>query len=400
MSNKTKDVADLFNTYIMGTYTPSVALVSGHGSKVRDVDGMQYLDFTSGIATLACGHTHEKVVKAIQEQAGTIVHMSNLFYNTNQILLAQRLSKLAGGGKCFFCNSGAEANEGMVKLARYWGQAKGKYEVITMQGSFHGRTLAMCAATGQGKIQKGYDPLPVGFAYAEFDNIESVRAQINEKTVAIMLEPIQAEGGVISASREFFAGVRKLCDQHGILMLVDDIQTGMGRTGAFFGWQEYGIRPDVFTLAKSLGGGLPLGALVATPALSDVWIPGAHGSTFGGNPVACAAALAVIDVIESDKLCERATIAGNLLREALEGLAEKYPQILSVRGAGLLLGLVVEGPAKDVVDACRGMGLLCCTAGEHVVRFLPPLNVTDSELEEAMDMISDACDQLFGEGAE
>lgn len=391
MNDKTQDIADLFNTYLMGTYSPSVALTSGHGCKVRDINGMQYLDFTSGIACLACGHTNPAVVTAIQNQANVLVHMSNLFYNTQQILLAQKLSKLAGGGKCFFCNSGAEANEGMVKLARAWGHDKGKYEVITFNNSFHGRTLAMCAATAQEKIQRGFDPLPVGFAYAEFNDIESVKAAINDKTVAVMLEFVQGEGGVIPADPEFVKALRELCDSKGILMLADEIQTGMGRTGSFFAWQDYGVRPDVFTLAKALGGGLPLGAIIAKPEYSNVFKPGMHGTTFGGNPVACAASMAVINLIEEEGLCERATEVGALFMEALEGFAEAFPeQVVAVRGKGLLIGMVVEGSAKAIVDECALNGLLCCTAGEHVVRFLPPLNITDKELEEGLEMLSDA----------
>jgi len=398
--SKSTDIAALFDQYVMHTYAPAATLTSGSGCKVRDPDGMTYLDFTAGIAVHNVGHCHHKVVKAIQDQVATLGHCSNLFYNVNQALLAQRLSKLSLNGKCFFCNSGAEANEAMVKLARLWGHEKGKYEVITMQNSFHGRTLAMIAATGQAKVQKGFDPLPIGFAYAEFNNLDSVKEAVNERTVAVMVEAVQGEGGVIAATEEFMVGVRKLCDEKGLLLLCDEVQCGMGRTGKWFGWQNYPVKPDAFTLAKSLADGIPMGALVASPALSDLFKPGMHASTFGGNPVSSAAAMAVMDVIEEEALVKRAEEAGNLFVEGLKVFVEKYAQVLEVRGKGLMVGMVVEGDAKEVVNACRDMGLLCCVAGEHVVRFLPPLNVKDGDLEEALEMIGDALEQLFGEQEE
>ncbi|MDD4174098.1 MAG: aspartate aminotransferase family protein [Kiritimatiellia bacterium] len=394
--SKSTDIAALFDQYVMHTYAPTATLTSGSGCKVRDPDGKTYLDFTSGIAVHNVGHCHPKVVKAVQDQVATLGHCSNLFYNVNQALLAQRLSKLSLNGKCFFCNSGAEANEAMIKLARLWGHEKGKFEVITLQNSFHGRTLATMAATAQAKIQKGYDPLPIGFAYAEFNNLESVAAAVNERTVAVMLEAVQGEGGVIPATEEFMAGVRKLCDEKGLLMLCDEVQCGMGRTGKWFGWQNYAVKPDAFTLAKSLADGIPMGALIASPALSDVFTPGTHASTFGGNPVSSATALAVLEVIEEEALLKRAEETGALFTEGLNLFVEKHKQVLEIRGKGLMLGMVVEGAAKEVVDMCRDMGLLCCVAGEHVVRFLPPLNIKESDLEEALEMIGDALDELYG----
>ena len=398
--SKSTDIAALFDQYVMHTYAPTATLTSGSGCKVRDPDGKTYLDFTAGIAVHNVGHCHHKVVKAVHDQVATLGHCSNLFYNVNQALLAQRLSKLSLNGKCFFCNSGAEANEAMVKLARLWGHDKNKFEVITMQNSFHGRTLAMIAATGQAKVQKGFDPLPIGFTYAEYNNLESVKAAVNERTVAVMLEAVQGEGGVIAATEEFMVGVRKLCDEKGLLMLCDEVQCGMGRTGKWFGWQNFPVKPDAFTLAKSLADGIPMGALVATPALSDLFKPGMHASTFGGNPVSSAAALAVMDVIEEEALVKRAEESGALFVEGLGVFVEKYKQVLEVRGKGLMVGLVVDGSAKEVVDACRVMGLLCCVAGEHVVRFLPPLSVKESDLEEALEMIGDALDQMYGEQEE
>lgn len=397
MSKKTDDIAKLYSQYLVPTYAPAVALVSGTGSKVVDIDNMQYYDLTAGIATLACGHSHPKVVKAIEEQAKTLSHASNLYFNTNMVLLAQKLSKLSGGYRSFFVNSGAEANENMVKLARLWGSEKGRYEVITFNKGFHGRTLAMCAATAQEKIQKGFDPLPAGFAYADYNDLDSVKAAITDKTVGIMLEPLQAEGGVIPAEADFIKGVAELCKEHGLLLMLDEIQTGMGRTGTFFMWEQLGVKPDLFTLAKALGGGLPLGAVLARPEIAEKVHPGMLGSTFGGNPCACAAALAVLDVIEKEKLLENARKVGAQLREGLEAFMESYPQILEVRGQGLLLGMVMEGSAKDVVDSCRMGGVLCCTAGEHVVRFLPALNISEKDLEEALEMIGDSLEELFTE---
>ncbi|MDD4101332.1 MAG: aspartate aminotransferase family protein [Kiritimatiellae bacterium] len=398
--SKSTDIAELFNQYVMHTYAPTATLTSGSGCKVRDPDGKTYLDFTSGIAVHNVGHCHPKVVKAVQDQVATLGHCSNLFYNVGQALLAQKLSKLSLNGKCFFCNSGAEANEAMIKLARLWGSAKGKYEIITMQNSFHGRTLATIAATGQAKVQKGFDPLPIGFAFAEFNNLDSVKAAVNERTVAVMVEAVQGEGGVMPADEEFMVGVRKLCDDKGLLMLCDEVQCGMGRTGKWFGWQHYPLKPDAFTLAKSLADGIPMGALVASPAVSDVFQPGHHASTFGGNPISCAAALAVLEVIEEEALLKHAEEVGKLFVEGLSVFVDKYKQVLEIRGKGLMIGMVVEGAAKEIVATCQDMGLLCCPAGEHVVRLLPPMNVKDSDLEEALEMIGDALEQHYGEEEE
>ena len=392
-----EEIASLYSQYVMNTYAPSVTLLKGKGCKVTDADRTQYLDFTGGIAVQATGHCHPKVVEAIQNQAQTLVHSSNLFYNPNQCLLAKKLSELGLGGKAFFCNSGAEANEAAIKLARLWGHESGRYEVIAMRNSFHGRTLATLAATGQSKVQKGFDPLPAGFRYAEFNDIDSVKAQVNDKTVAVIVEAVQGEGGVLPATEEFMHGLRELSDERNLLLICDEVQCGMGRTGKWFAWQHYGIKPDVFTLAKALGGGVPIGAMLASRKLSDVFTPGAHGSTFGGNPLATAAALAQIQVIEEEGLVENAAALGERFRAALQDFVEKYDDLLEVRGKGLLVGLVVKGSAKEFVEAFREQCLLCCVAGEHVVRFLPPLNITEGDLEECLEMMSYAFDDLYGE---
>ena len=394
MSTKSEEILEQYKSAMMPTYAPGAVLASGKGVTVRDVDGLSLYDFTSGIGVHNVGHCHPKVVKAIQSQAGKLTHSSNLFVND-----AAKLVELSGlGGKVFFCNSGAEANEAAIKLARKWGSANGgRYEVVTMRSGFHGRTLATLAATAQAWCQEGYDPLPVGFAYADFNDIESVRAAVNERTVAIMLEPVQGEGGVTPATEEFMKGVRALCDEKNLLMICDEVQCGMGRTGTWFAWQGYDVKPDLFTLAKAIADGIPMGALVSNAKFADVFTVSSHASTFGGNPVAAAAALAVIDVIEGEKLLDRAVEMGNLLKEALQGFVDKYDKLLEVRGKGLMVGLVVDGDPKEIVEAFRAQGLLALTAGGGVVRFLPPLVLQEDDLEDATDMMSDAFDCVFGE---
>ena len=400
MSNeKSMEILDLYRAKVMPTYAPSVAVASGKGITVRDADGRSYYDFTSGIGVQAVGYGNKKVTEAIQSQAAALTHCSNLFVNAPETQLAAKLVELSGlGGKVFFCNSGAEANEAAIKLARKWGHANGgRYEVVTFRQGFHGRTLATVAATAQAWCQEGYDPLPVGFAYADYNDLDSVKAAISEKTVAILLEAVQGEGGVTPATDAFMQGVRALCDEKDLIMIVDEVQAGMGRTGTWFAWQGCGVQPDLFTCAKALGGGLPMGALVSNAKFADVFTPSSHASTFGGTPVAAAAANAVISVIEEDGLLENVAKVGALLREALQSFVDKYDKLLEVRGKGLMLGLVVDGDAKEVVDALAGQGLLALTAGKNVVRFLPPLCLGEEDLEDAVDMISDALDNVFGE---
>ena len=399
MSNKTQEVIGLYKSKVMPTYSPNTVLSSGKGVTVRDVDGLTLYDFTSGIGVHNVGYSHPAVVKAIQEQAKAMTHCSNLFVNVPATKLAEKLVEISGlEGKVFFCNSGAEANEAAIKLARKWGsQNGGRYEIVTMRQGFHGRTLATVAATAQAWCQEGYDPLPVGFAYADFNDLESVKAAVNEKTVAIMLEAVQGEGGVTPATEEFMKGVRALCDEKNLIMICDEVQAGMGRTGTWFAWQGYGVKPDLFTCAKALADGIPMGALVSNAKFADVFTASAHASTFGGNPVAAAAALAVIDVIESEGLLAKAAEIGNLFKEALQGFVDKYDKLLEVRGKGMMLGMVVDGDPKEVVEALKAQGLLALTAGGNVVRFLPPLVLKEEDLEEAVDMISDALDCVFGE---
>jgi predicted acetylornithine/succinylornithine family transaminase len=363
---------------------------------VWDADGKVYLDFLAGISVVNVGHCHPRVVEAIRRQAGELMHASNLYYTENQAKLARKLSELSLGGKVFFCNSGAEANEGLVKLARLWGHDGGRYEVLAMKGSFHGRTLAMAAATGQEKIQKGFEPMPDGFRHAELNDVASVEALVGGKTVAVLLEAIQGEGGVVPASDGFMQAVRRLCDEKNLLMLCDEVQCGMARTGNWFGYQASGVTPDGISLAKGLGSGYPIGAVVGGPKLADLFRPGMHASTFGGTPLACAAALATLEVIEEEGLVEKAGRAGELFKEGLAEYVEQFEHVKEVRGRGLMLGLVLDQPAKPLVDAMREAGLLALATAGNVVRFLPPLNVKDGELEEALDIIHDCLAEMHG----
>lgn len=394
---KNEEIIGLYNRYVMPTYSRSLVLVKGKGCKVWDADGKEYLDFLAGISVCNVGHCNPRVTAAIRNQARDLVHVSNLYYTENQCRLAEKLSRHSLDGKCFFCNSGAEANEGLIKLARLWGHDKGRYEVITMKNSFHGRTLATAAATGQTKIQKGFEPMPEGFHYAEFNNLDSVRALITEKTAAVLVEAVQGEGGIIPATPEFMKGLRALCDEKGILMLCDEVQCGMGRTGHWFAFQAYGVRPDAFSMAKALGNGFPIGAISATPQMSDVFQPGNHASTFGGTPLACAAALATIEVMEEKGLVDNAVKRGKQFVKGLNALKTRYPRIKEVRSAGLMVGMALDQPAKPLVGIMNDMGLIALATAETVVRFLPPLTVSPAEIRQALEIVDKALAKWVGE---
>ena len=389
-------VAERYEKSVMSTYAPWLTLVRGQGTRVWDDEGKVYLDFTSGIAVVTLGHCHPEVVEAISRQAATLGHVSNLFYNERQAQLAARLNSLSLGGKSFFCNSGAEANEGMIKLARLWGHADGRYEIITMERSFHGRTLATAAATAQAKVKQGFDPLPEGFVHVPFNDLEAVSASLSEKTVAVLLEPLQGEGGVYPADDTYLVGLRKLCDERNLLLLCDEVQCGIGRTGRWFGYQHSEVKPDALGLAKALGNGFPVGAIVAGPHLADVFQPGNHATTFGGTPLACAAALAVLDVIERDGLVQRADELGKKIKARLQEFVDKYERVEAVRGRGLLLGLQVTGEAKPLTDMMMDVGLLTIPTAGNVVRLLPPLTVKDAEVEEALEIMEDCLDAWHG----
>lgn len=380
-----------FAKYHTPNYAPSMALVKGKGAYVWDADGNKYLDFVSGIAVTALGHCHPRQVKALKKQLGKLMHVSNLYYNTESPKLAEALSTRSLGGKVFFSNSGAEANEAMIKLARLWGQHNGKNEIITFENSFHGRTLATLTATGQEKVQKGFHPLPGGFKYAKYNDMGSVRAQLTPRTVAIMLEPVQAEGGVIPAEPAFVKELAELCRENGLLLLMDEVQTGMGRTGEWFGYQQHDIQPDAISLAKGLGGGFPVGALVTSEKLQDILTAGTHGSTFGGQPLAATAAMAVIEVMEDKELVGNAKAMGELLHDRLSKLIGKYSFVRSIRGQGLLQGIVLDQDAKDLERILTRKGLLTVATAGNVIRLLPPLNVSASQVKKAVRMIDKAC---------
>ena len=380
-------IEKLYSNYVMPTYAPEIALVEGKGSYVWDKDGKEYLDFTSGIAVTNIGHSHPVYIAEIQKQLSKLVHVSNLFYTELQALLAKEISEISLGGKCFFANSGAEANEGMIKLARLWGHDDGKYEVISMKQSFHGRTLATASATGQEKIQKGFEPMPTGFIHAEFNNLESVKELINEKTVAVMFEAIQGEGGILPATPEFVEGVRALCDEKNLLMLCDEVQCGMGRTGKWFGYQHYSVAPDVISFAKALGNGYPIGGITASPKYSDVLQPGKHATTFGGTPLACSAALAVLKVCKDEGLVDKAVESGKYFTAGLLKIIENNDEFITVRGKGLLLGLVCKNEVKQYFQKLTEKGLLTVPAGSKVLRFIPPLNVSKADMDKALNIV-------------
>lgn len=388
--NENAKLKELDDAYVMPTYRRDLALVRGEGCRVWDADGREYLDFMSGIAVCNTGHCHPAVVKAIREQAGRLMHASNLFLNEWQPRLAEKISGISLGGKVFFCNSGAEANECLFKLARKWGSAEGRYEIVTMRNSFHGRTLATMTATGQTKYQKGFEPLVPGFAYAYFNDLESVRAAVTDRTVAVLVEAVQGEGGILPATEEFMTGLRALCDERRLLLLCDEVQCGIGRTGKWFGWQHYPVRPDAFSMAKGLGGGFPIGAATATPELSDVLQPGNHASTFGGTPLACAASYAALSAIEEEGMLENAVARGEQLRAGLRGLAGAHSRIRDVRGLGLMVGLELDGAAAPVAGKLREAGLLCIPTGQSVLRFVPPLVVAEAEVARALEIVGSA----------
>lgn len=390
---KTEEIRKLYDEYVMPTYAPGMALVKGEGSRVWDAEGNEYLDFICGIAVTNVGHCHPKVVEAVRQQLATLSHVSNLYYNEPQAKLAEKLAGIGLGGKSFFCNSGAEANEALIKLARLWGNPEGKYEIVTMKSSFHGRTLATAAATGQTKIQVGFEPMPEGFRYAEFNDLDSVEAAITPKTAGVLIEAVQGEGGIIPADPVFIRGVRELCSRNQIMLLCDEVQCGMGRTGKWLGFQNYDISPDSYSMAKGLGSGYPIGALCASPSFSDVFQPGKHASTFGGGPVACASALATMEVIEEEGLLDKAALSGARLKKELECMAAGHDHVLGVRGTGLMLGIVLDRPAKPFTQRMMEQGLITLATAEKVIRLLPPLNVLDREIDKALEIIRNCLEE-------
>ena len=367
-----------------------IVLDHGAGVYVYDTKGRRYLDFLGGIAVNVLGHAHPALVRAVAAQAERMIHCSNLYYTKAQADAAARLTALSGLGKVFFGNSGAEANEGAIKLARKyaWRKDPAKVEIITAHHSFHGRTLATLTATGQPKYQEGFGPLPGGFSYVAYGDGDALEAAMSDKTCAVLLETIQGEGGVHVPPDGYWQRVRALCDRYDACLILDEIQSGMGRTGTFFAYEGFGIRPDIVTLAKGLAGGVPIGAFVASDKVAAAFGLGDHGSTFGGNPLACAAALAVLDEMEKPDFLPHVKEMGAYLYGALEKLREKYPAlILEVRGRGLLLGAQLSRPGREIVDACLAEGVILNSTADTVLRFVPPLIVTKAQIDEMIAIL-------------
>jgi acetylornithine/N-succinyldiaminopimelate aminotransferase len=381
---KTSDIISLCNDYTMPNYARKhVVLVRGKGSRVWDSEGKEYLDLFPGWGVDGLGHCHPRVVDAIRDQAGKLLHVANDYYNDVQGRLAQLVSTRSFGGQCFFCNSGAEANEAAIKLSRI-ASPPGTFGVITTLNSFHGRTLTTVAATGQAKYQRGFEPLPTGFTHVPFGDLDAVREAAVPETCAIMVEPIQGEGGIIIAPDGYLEGLRELCDERSLFLIFDEVQTGMGRTGKMFGYQHCGVEPDIMTLAKMLGGGVAIGAAVAKKEIAAHLVPSTHASTFGGNPLAARAAIATIEAIEEEGLLENAVTMGVRIMDSLTALSRRVGGIREIRGKGLMIGAEMKFPATNLVLECLKNGLLLNCTHETVVRFLPSMCITEEEVDEAL----------------
>jgi acetylornithine/N-succinyldiaminopimelate aminotransferase len=385
---------------LMTTYNRfPVTLVKGKGSYVWDEEGKRYLDFTSGIATCNLGHTPESVKQKLEEQLQNLWHCSNLYNIPAQQELAAELVENSCGDQVFFCNSGAEANEAAIKLARRYAQKiKGtkKFEIVTFQQSFHGRTLATLSATGQGKIQEGFLPLMPGFRYLPFNDLEALKDISSEETCAVLLEMVQGEGGVIPANREWIEQLAKTCKENNILLMVDEIQTGMGRTGTLFAYEQYGIEPDVVSIAKGLGSGFPIGAIIAKAEVAQAFDPGSHGSTFGGNPLAVTAGLATVQFIQATNLLDNVKELSEFFYAQLQKVKVKFPIVENIRGKGLLIGMVVPGKAVEMVQKAIAQNVLILTAGPDVVRILPPLTASKEEIIELTVVLEDILQGMKG----
>jgi len=390
----TQEVIAQYDRYVMNTYVRSpLVLVKGKGSRVWDVEGREHLDLFPGWGVSGIGHCHPWVLKALRGQSTKLLHVSNNYYHVTQWRLAKKLVDSSFDGKVFFANSGAEVVEAAIKLARRWGRATPpgphRYEFIVMEQSFHGRTTGALSATGQPKYQEGFEPLLPGFVCVPFNDLEAVRRAITPRTVAILLEPIQGEGGLRVASDAFLEGIRQLADAHHLLVVYDEIQTGLGRTGKLFAYQHTGIEPDILLLAKTLGGGFPIGAMIAKRAVADALTPGTHASTFGGSPLACACALAVFEAMEKQRLLERVTHLGEVLRARLEELRVRCSMIREIRGRGFMVGIELAADGAPIVDACRAKRLLInCTQGQ-VLRLLPAMTITRAQLDRALAILEE-----------
>lgn len=378
--------------YHIPTYSRlPVVFVKGEGTNLLDSDGREYLDFIAGLGVVNVGHRHPRVVEAVKKQAEKLIHVTNLFYTYPQLELAQKLAEISFGDKCFFGNSGAEANEGAVKLVRRYAKmnlGENKYKIITAFRSFHGRTLKMIAASGQPEKQKPFQPLPPGFVHVPLNDIEALKKAIDDETCGVMLEAIQGEGGVYPCEISYLKEVRKLCDDKKLLLILDEIQTGVGRTGKMFAYQHFGIEPDILTLAKGLASGFPIGVLIAKEEIAEAFKPGDHGSTFGGGPVVCAAANATLAVVLEESLVEKCSDTGEYLKKQLEELESKMEIVKEVRGLGLMLGIELrKDVAKEAVLKALKEGVIFNNIGTRIIRFLPPLCVTQDEVDKAVGVL-------------
>ena len=394
VSEEMESSSRLADKYMFQTYSRfPLTLVKGKGCRVWDEEGKEYLDFVGGIAVCALGHSSPLVSKALEEQSRILVHVSNLYYTRPQAELAQLLVENSFADRVFFCNSGAEANEAAIKLVRrYSGEnfSSDRYVIISMTNSFHGRTMATLSATGQAKIQKGYDPLLNGFKFVPFNDLSSLEEAIDDHVCAVMLEPIQGEGGVVCPDPEYLKGVEEICGARNLLLIFDEVQVGMGRTGKLFAYEQYGVTPHIMTLAKALGNGLPIGAMLSTEALSNAFGPGSHASTFGGTPLVTAAAKAVLKSLLEDGWVDNCRRMGEYFKGRLEDLSKKHHMIKDVRGLGLILGVELDRPGAPIVDACTERGFLINCIQDNVLRFIPPLIVEKKEIDpllEALDEI-------------
>jgi predicted acetylornithine/succinylornithine family transaminase len=384
-----EEIFDSYKENIMPTYTKvPLVFVKGKGSRLWDIHSKAYLDFFPGWGVGNLGHCHPKVVQAVRDQVSKLIFIPNNYYQIPQAKLAKELVYWTYPAKVFFCNSGAEANEGAIKLSRKYGQ--GRYEIITFDDSFHGRTLATLTATGQKKYQEGFQPLVEGFKTVKFNDINAVKNAITDKTVAVMLELVQGEGGVNVADKDFVLGLRKICDERKMLLIIDEVQTGIGRTGKLFCYQHFGITPDIMTLAKALGGGLPIGVMVVRKDIADTLQPGMHASTFGGGPVISKAALAVLTAIQKEKLLANASKMSEYLFAKLNELKNKYSTIKEVRGLGLMAGVQLSIPGKAIVEKCMELGLLINCTHDTVLRLMPALNITKKEIDKAIAILDTA----------
>jgi len=390
----TQDVIKLFDQYVIANYGRLPRVIDrGQGSYIYDTDGNKILDMFPGWAVSGIGHCHPKVVKAIQTQAAKLLHMDNTFYTELQGKLAKLLADRAFGGKSFFCNSGAEANEAALKLARIH-TPKGKYKYITTLGSFHGRTFGAMTATAQPKKFENCQPVVPGFVYVPFNDVDALKKAFDDEVAAVMIEPIQGEGGINVAAPEYMKAIRQLCDKNQAVMILDEVQTGMGRTGKWFGYQHYDVVPDIITLAKALGGGAAIGAMMAKPNVAASLVPGTHASTFGGNCLACAAGVAVIEAIEEEKLLENAAKLGQYAADKLNQLKAKYSSVIDhIRGKGLMLGIQLKAPGAEIVSKCLENGMRINCTQDTVLRFMPAMNVTAKQIDEAVNIL----DNVLGE---